>query len=132
MKTINDLTHLIVACWRLGGDDEEIPTSHGLLDRALRDAVVRDAFPQWARDALHFVDARIGLHCVELPDILDWAQRSELTKAPNPSYSVTEVQISDRLALLLLRNLGVGELDARKWGELLRKTTQDARRALAS
>ena len=102
MNDLHRLAQLITACWRVSGENLRIPTSHGLLDRALKATIETGAFPAWARGKLHFVDSRIGLQCVEIPDILEWAQRSQLTSAPNPSYETTEVQISDRVARHLL------------------------------
>ena len=80
-----------------------------------------EACPAWVRGQLHFVDSRIGLRCVELPDLLGWAQRAQLTSAPNPSYQSTQVQVSDKVARQILRDLNVTEEEAIKWGELLRQ-----------
>ena len=77
------------------------------------------------------MDSRIGLQCVELPAILEWAQRSQLTSAPNPSYETTEVQVSEKVAKYLLNELGVSEEKARAWGKTLRSTMQDAEQILA-
>ena len=120
MNDTHRLAQLIAACWKVSGAGSRIPTSHGLLDRALKATCERGGFPEWARGSLHFVDSRIGLQCVEVPDILEWAQRSQLTSAPNPSYETTEVQISERAARHFLSNLGVSEADATSWGALLR------------
>src|SRR5437868_601382 len=106
MTHAHDVAQLLVSCWLLSGDDRSIPTSHGLLDRALKEVTDQTAFTDWARRGLHFVDSRIGLQCVELPAILEWAQRSELTSAPNPSYETTHIQVSERVARQLLRRLG--------------------------
>jgi len=38
IETYN-LAELIVASWKLANANERIPTSHGILDRALRDLV---------------------------------------------------------------------------------------------
>ena len=98
MRHLLDTTELLIASWILGGGDNQIPTSHGILDRALKAAVEDKTCPPWFRAQLHFVDSRIGLQCVELPALLDWAQRAQLTSAPNPSYQSTQVQISDKAA----------------------------------
>lgn len=126
MNDTHRLAQLLVACWRMGGNDCRIPTSRGLLDRALKAVVDKDVFPEWARDRLHFVDSRIGLQCAELPGILEWAQRSQLTTAPNPSYETTEVQISERVARRLLSSLGVSPGDGTAWGEALRAEIERA------
>ena len=96
-----------------------------------RRATETGAFPEWARGKLHFVDSRIGLQCVEIPDILEWAQRSQLTSAPNPSYETTEVQISDRVARHLLGQLGIRQEDAKSWGATLRTEMRKAEEQLA-
>lgn len=125
------LAQLIVACWKLGGGTARIPTSHGILDRALKAVTDNGGFPEWARNRLHFVDSRIGLQCVELPSILEWAQRAQLTTAPNPSYETTEVQVSDRVAHRLLMDLEVPESSASAWGNDLRKAINEAKETLA-
>lgn len=125
------LAQLIVACWKLAGGTARIPASHGILDRALKAVADKGGFPEWARERLHFVDSRIGLQCVELPSILEWAQRAQLTTAPNPSYETTEVQVSDRVARRLLKDLDVSESSASAWGSDLRKAIDDAKEALA-
>jgi len=126
------LAQLIIACWKIAGDASRIPTSHGILDRALKTVVDKGGFPQWARERLHFVDSRIGLQCAELPAILEWAQRAQLTTAPNPSYETTEVQVSNRVARSLLLDLDIAEASASAWGLDLRKAIDDARSDLAA
>jgi hypothetical protein len=102
-----------------------------MLDRALQSVVEKGGFPDWAKKNLTFVDSRIGLQCVELPGILEWAQRAQLTSAPNPSYETTEVQVSDRVASRLLRDLNVPIDAAGEWGRMLREATEDAKAAFA-
>lgn len=119
MDRLHDVATLLVSSWIISGGKARIPTSHGLLDRALRDA--QSHFPEWARAELHFVDSRVGLQCVELPEILGAAQSAELTSAPNPSYRYAEATIDDWAAKILLHRLKVSELQARELGESLRK-----------
>ena len=121
MRHLLDTTELLIASWILGGDGDRIPTSQGILDRALKVAVEDKTCPPWVRDQLHFVDSRIGLQCVELPALLDWAQRAQLTSAPNPSYQSTQVQISGKAARQMLPDLDVTEKEATEWGRLLRQ-----------
>jgi hypothetical protein len=97
-----------------------------MLDRALKISVEAGNFPDWFRNSLHFVDSRMGLQCVELPIVLDWAQKGKLTNAPNPTYQSTEVQLSNLVARKLLRRLEVSEADARKWGNGLRQALAQA------
>jgi hypothetical protein len=126
MNRLHDLAQLVISCWRVSTDQSAIPTSNGVLDQALQRAVEQGAFPAWARDSLHFVDSRIGLKCVELTGILEWAQRAQLTTAPNPSYQLTDIQVSPRVARALLRRLQVTNDDALRWGALLRNAIEDA------
>jgi hypothetical protein len=126
MNRLHDLAQLVISCWRLSTDESSIPTSNGVLDEALERAVKEGAFPEWARKSLHFVDSRIGLQCVELTGILEWAQRAQLTTAPNPSYQSTEVHVSPRVARVLLRRLQVSDEDASRWGTMLRHALKNA------
>ncbi len=125
MRHLLDTTELLIASWILGGDTDQIPTSRGILDRALQVAVKDKTCPSWVRDQLHFVDSRIGLQCVELPALLDWAQRAQLTSTPNPSYRSTQVQISGKAARRMLLDLNITEEEATEWGKLLRKTVDE-------
>ena len=125
MRHLLDTTELLIASWILGGEGNQIPTSHGILDRALMAAVEDKTCPPWVRAQLHFVDSRIGLQCVELPALLDWAQRAQLTSAPNPSYQSTQVQISGKAARRMLLDLDVTEKEAIEWGTLLRKIVDE-------
>ncbi|WP_406698379.1 hypothetical protein V5E97_05915 [Singulisphaera sp. Ch08] len=128
MSRMHDVAQMLVSCWVLSDEeDRSIPTSHGLLDRALYRTMEATAFPDWMRQELQFTDSRIGLQCVGLPDVLDWAQRSELTSAPNPSYHSLQVQISPRVARRLLRDLGVAAEDAASWGKALREGLERAK-----
>ena len=130
MRHILDTTELLIASWILAGDGDQIPTSHGVLDRALKTALEQDAFPPWVRAQLNFVDSRVGLQCVELPEVLDWAQRAQITTVPNPSYQSTQVQISRKAAQRILSDLKVTEEDAVKWGKLLREAVSEANRSI--
>jgi hypothetical protein len=128
MNRLHDVAQLLVSCWSLSGKDQDddnlIPTSHSILDRALKDLADRNELPRWVLDEIHFVDSRIGLQCIELPTILDWAQKAELTSAPNPSYQVTQVQIRKPTAKKLLWRLGVSDDKASEWGKLLRDAVE--------
>jgi hypothetical protein len=119
MDRLHDVARLLISCLAIAGDEakKQIPTSHGILDRAIRDAF--DRFPGWAQNEIHIVDSRVGWRCVELPTILGWAQAAELTSAPNPYYRVTELQVSPRVAKILLERLGVSEEAALALGHAL-------------
>lgn len=126
-----DTIEVLITSWILGGDDRDrIPTSHGILDRALRTALAHGAFPPWVREELSFVDSRIGLQCVELSSLLNWAQRAQLTTAPNPTYHSTQVQISRVAARKILSELDVSEEQAVRWGEILRKAVDAERESM--
>jgi hypothetical protein len=126
MGSLHELAQLLVASWRITGEERRIPTSHGVLDQALKAIADQKLLPAWAQEHLHFADSRVGLQCVELPSILDWAQTADLTSAPNPSYRYTEVQVSSRIARKLLRELNVSEEQAQRLGHALRESTQKA------
>ena len=132
MDRLTELSQLVVSCWRVAEPERPIPTSHGVLDRALGDVCQNGGFPEWARKHLHFVVSRVGLQCVELPAILDRAQKAQLTTAPNPSYNVTEPRISSEGARRFLRKLSVPEADALEWGMTLANAAKRAEDELAS
>jgi hypothetical protein len=119
MDRLHDVARLLVSSLALatGEENRRIPTSHGILDRAIKDALNR--FPEWARKELHVADSRVGWQCVELPAILGWAQAAELTSAPNPYYRETELRVSQRVARTLLVRLGVAEPDAKALGNAI-------------
>jgi hypothetical protein len=119
MKPTLDMAQLLIACWLLGTGEETIPTSHGILDKALSQVVGAGGLPEWVRRRLHFSDTRVGLRCVELDAILQCAQSALLTSVPNPSYQVTKINASPALARAFLRRLDVGEDQARTWGTSL-------------
>jgi hypothetical protein len=119
MDRLHDVARLLISSLVLATDDKKrsIPTSHGILDRAIKDA--RDRFPAWAQNEIHIADSRVGWQCVELPAILGWAQAAELTSAPNPYYRVVDLQASGRVARVLLKRLGVPEDEAKSLGEAI-------------
>jgi len=125
IETYN-LAELIVASWKLANANERIPTSHAILDRALRDLVGQASdIPSWVRESLTFADTRVGLRCLELPEILDRAQESYLTSEPNPTYVSTAVKIDELVSLRILRDLGIGAEQARAWGLRLKAVADD-------
>ena len=132
MRHLLDTTELLIASWILGDGGPRIPTSHGILDRALKKAVEHERCPPWVRDQLHFVDSRIGLQCVELPALLDWAQRAQLTSAPNPSYQSTQVQISSEAARQMLLDLDVTEEAAVGWGKFLQQLVGEVQSSMTA
>jgi hypothetical protein len=127
MNRMHRLAKVLVCSWILGGEDsQELPTSHGILDRALEIAKIQKALPSWFWDQVHFADSRVGLQCVELPDILDWAQTAELTEVPNPTYRRTRVKVSKAVARQMLDDLGLTPDDAAGWGRGLSEAAPPA------
>jgi len=122
---------LLMAIWKLGSDDERLPTSHGILDRALFDC--RDDLPATLRDNLHFGQTNVGLRCYELPDILLAAQDALLTSEPNPTYLSTNVMIDEEMARRIAVRNGLSTKIAREIGgklnhraAMLRDATENA------
>jgi len=125
IETYN-LAELIVASWKLANGNERIPTSHGILDRALRDLIDQAPdIPSWVREGLTFAYTRVGLLCLELPEILDRAQESFLTSEPNPTYVSTAVKVDELVSRRMLRDLGIGPEQARTWGRRLKAVADD-------
>jgi len=90
-----DQAELLVSLWKLGAPHKTLPTSHGILDRALHQ-VKDDLPPELA--SLTFSSTSIGLRCYELPDILFAAQEAMLTCEPSPTYLSTWVTVSNEEA----------------------------------
>jgi hypothetical protein len=127
MNRTHRLARLLVCSWALGGDEPlDLPTAHGVLDRALQLARALNALPSWFWDHVHFADSRVGLVCIELPDLLDWAQTAELTEAPSPASRRTRLKVGPALARRMLADLGVAATDAAAWGKVLRSATAQA------
>jgi hypothetical protein len=125
MRENRRLAEFIVAAWRLAnGADVRMPTSHGILDRALEDLVRKEPeIPDWIKENLTFADTRVGLRCLELPNILDCAQESWLTSEPNPTYASTAIKVDELICRRMLRDLDISQDNAVRWGKLLRKVT---------
>jgi hypothetical protein len=127
MNRMHRLAKLLVCSWVLGGEEpQDLPTSHGILDRALQIANDQRVLPGWFWEQVHFADSRVGLQCVELPDILDWAQTAELTEVPNPTYRRTRVKVSPAVAKRMLDDLAISVEDAAAWGKSLRMAANQA------
>ncbi len=121
MATPQDVAQLIVSSLVIADpNDSRVPVGHGVLDRALKTAADEKLLPEWAIEALHFANTRVGMRCVELTDILGWAQFAELTSTPNPSYQYVVLQVNERTAARLLQWIEVPEEQARSIGQRLR------------
>jgi len=128
MRLQYELANYLVATWRIARPTDKLPTSHGVLDRALEKALPMMA-PQF-RTALSFVETSIGRLCSELPDILRAAQESYLTSEPNPTYRTADVKIDAAIALDLLDQLAIDLDDAKVFGLELAKRVDEEVKAL--
>ncbi len=117
MRLHYELANFLIAAWRLARPNEKLPTSHGILDRALEKA--EPQLPARFKGALTFVETPIGRLCRELPDILRAAQESYLTSEPNPTYRTSEVKIGAAAALTLLDDLSIDIDVGKEFGRTL-------------
>lgn len=131
MAKVQDIAELLVASWVLSNDPsspESLPAVQGLLDRALYRAMEKGAYPESWRRRLHFVDARVGLKCVELNSVISAAQVAAFTSDPNPSYEATDMKVGVWAARQLLRrHAGVTEPQVKEWGVQLRTSLEEAK-----
>jgi hypothetical protein len=125
-----DKAELLAALWRLGdGNEVRIPTSHGILDRALRDSL--QDLPAELRDGLTFGVTSVGLRCYELPDILLAAQEAEFTTEPNPTYLSSMVNLDEIAARQAVVAHGLSTEDARRIGRMLKQRASAVRQRTA-
>lgn len=121
---------LLAALWRLGeGNEDRIPTSHGILDRALKECLA--SLPGELRDGLSFGVTTVGLRCYELPDILLAAQEAEFTTEPNPTYLSSMVNLDETAARQIAVAHGLSTANAREIGGLLKRSVSSMRRRSA-
>jgi len=114
MATRYDDAELLAALWKLGAGDSMLPTSHGILDRALNEC--RSSLPETLVSDLTFGVTNVGLRCYELPDILLAAQEALLTSEPNPTYLSTVVTINEDRARQIVLSHGLSTAQARRIG----------------
>jgi hypothetical protein len=113
-----DHAELLTALWKLGSDTEKrLPTSHGILDRALE--ACRTDLPSALKDHLSFGITSVGLRCYELPAILLAAQEAMLTSEPNPTYLSTIVTLDTSTARQIVVAHGLSSRTAREIGQRL-------------
>ena len=111
---------LLTSLWLLGGEPgDRMPTSHGILDRALFS--VRDQLPSQLADALTFSNTSVGLRCFELPAILLAAQEALLTSEPNPTYLSTDITLDVDSARQIVLGASLSTKKAREIGARLRE-----------
>lgn len=124
------IAELLTALWRLGGSEERMPSSHGILDRALYD--LRDSLPPSLVGDLTFSESSVGLRCLQLPTILLAAQEALLTSEPNPTYLSTQVTLDNDSARQIVVGAGLSTRKARMMGELLHKRANDIKAQIGS
>ena len=127
MHPTHRLAELLVVAWKLSDAGDRIPTSHGILDKALKTLEESSSMPAWAKKHLHFSNSRVGLQCIELPDILEWAQKSQLTSAPNPSYETMQIQISTLVAESFAEDLEIDSGELLKFGREFVEAVNEAK-----
>lgn len=130
MRELFELAEFLTASWRLANAEARMPTSHGVLDKALFD--LKDQLPPRYRDVLSFGRTRVGFRCYELPEILYCAQANLLTSEPNPTYLTTTIQIEDGTARRILRRLGVDPKQGLEFGKQLMSAAQQAQSTAAA
>ena len=110
---------LLTSLWLLGGERLiRMPTSHGILDRAL--LALQARLPEPLRSSLTFSNTSVGLRCLELPAILLAAQEALLTSEPNPTYLATDVMLDEDGARQIVLGADLSTRQARELGGLLR------------
>lgn len=116
---------LLAALWKLGAEDERMPTSHGILDRALSDELA--SLPPALAEGLTFSVTGVGLRCLELPDILLAAQEAMLTSEPNPTYLSTIITLDREEARQTVLSYDLSTADATVIGKRIRDAVARAR-----
>ncbi len=123
MSTRFENAELLTAIWLLGAENERLPTSHGILDKALKECLT--LLPSTLSENLSFGVTGVGLRCYELPDILLAAQEALLTTEPNPTYLSSLVTLDDDSARQIVLSHGLSTMEAREIGKaLLTSVTQ--------
>lgn len=111
-----DQAEILAALWKLGSKGKPMPTSRGILDRALH-AMASD-LPQ-PLSTVKFSVTGVGFRCLELPDILLAAQEAMLTSEIGPAYISTQITLSkDEAAVTAIRH-GFGLDAAERTGKML-------------
>jgi len=125
MREHFEFAEFLAAAWRLantGNNNERMPTSHGILDKALYE--LQNELPERFKGVLSFGNTRIGFRCYELPDILYCAQANLLTSEPNPTYLTTAVQIEKETAKRILRRRNIEPTIGEEFGAKLKTAVE--------
>jgi hypothetical protein len=101
-----------------------LPTGQGVLDRALKRVTEAGHFTDDFR-RLRFVETRLGTRCPELRAILTWAQATDQSTDPNPSYKLTKLELTPETAHIIVKDLGLQPTDAEEWGIALAKAVDE-------
>ncbi len=112
-----EFASFLIASWRLAAGTRRLPTSDGILDRALDKC--SSSLPGRFESQLHFVDTVVGKQCRDLPYILRAAQESYLTSEPNPTYLTSQIKIDEPEAYRLLIGLELDLKDGEVFGDAL-------------
>ncbi len=121
---------LLTALWKLGADTARLPTSHGILDRALKECL--DELPPELAKNLSFGITGVGLRCYELPAILLAAQEALITSEPNPTYFSSLVTLDDDTARQIVVGFGLSTRKATEIGKRLKQTVDQIRAQTAA
>ena len=125
MRDLFEFAEFLASSWRLANGDNRMPTSHGILDRALYELL--SEMPEKYRKSLSFGNTRVGFRCYELADILYCAQANQLTSEPNPNYLTTAIQVTEGTERRIIRRHKVNPDIARKFGARLKLLTDKAK-----
>lgn len=128
MVSSYDKAELLAALWKLGAEDERLPTSHGILDKALKN-ILRQ-LPEQLADGLTFGLTGVGVRCFELPEILLAAQEAMLTSEPNPTYLSSIVTVERNQARQIVLSHGISSANAVNIGRELKDAVDGVRRSM--
>jgi len=126
MTTRFERAEILAAIWRLGAKDKRLPTSHGILDNALKACL--DQLPDVLTNGLSFSYTSVGLRCHQVPDILLAGQEALLTTEPNPTYLSSMVTLDDDTAREIALGFGLSTKAAREAGAVLLEAVERIRK----
>jgi hypothetical protein len=131
MTSRYEQAELLTALWKLGAADDDkgdrLPTSHGILDRALE--AFHGSLPDPLKSGLSFGLTSVGLRCFELPAILLAAQEAMLTTEPNPTYHSAIVTLDEDASRQIVIAHGLTTDEAISLGRSLHSQVERFRRS---